>query len=56
MAKKSVAKLSRKFRIGNRKSGRSAHGLPSSELRSIVEKRGRDAAKASRVLQLRGEA
>ena len=48
--------IRRKFRIGNRKTGKSAHDVSTSELLEIAEKgdRNKDRAMARKVLQLRG--
>ena len=44
---------SRKFRIGNRKSGKSAHYMTTDELNGHIEKGGKGAVKARAVLEMR---
>jgi len=44
----------RKFRIGTRKSGRSAHEMTNDELRDYATRESKYAAKAIQVLALRG--
>ena len=46
--------VSRKFRIGTRKSGKAAHQMSNEDLIAVAEKGGRNGNKAAQVLAMRG--
>lgn len=46
--------VSRKFRIGTRKSGKAGHSMTNDDLIALVEKGGKGANKAKQVLAIRG--